>query len=251
MPSPAPRTSSPALSLPPGYRLVSLRESGDAFAHACRIGRESGAGTLVSVGRFDVLEFAVVLEPEEPLVSARRGFFAGMVALADALASFAPPERPITFTWPGTAHFNDARIGGARLGWPEDCPEEEVPDFLVFGAMLLASPVGRRDTGLLPEVTFLEEEGFDPQEHGSIVESFARHLLVAFDLWSEQGFEAVAGNYLARLPADADEARRRLDTNGDLLVYRGGALERVPLLGPLQDASWLDRKTGLPRLVGP
>ena len=139
----------------------------------------------------------------------------------------------------------------ARLGWPEDCPEEEVPDFLVFGAMLLASPVGHRDTGLLPEVTFLEEEGFDSQEHGSIVESFARHLLVAFDLWNEQGFEAVTGNYLARLPADADEARRRLDTNGDLLVYRGGALERVPLLGPLQDASWLDRKTGLPRLVGP
>ena len=111
MPSSVPRTSSPVLALPPGYRLVSLRESGDAFAHACRIGWESGAGTLVSVGRFDVLEFAVVLEPEEPLASARRGFFAGMVALADALASFAPPERPITFTWPGTVHFNDARIG--------------------------------------------------------------------------------------------------------------------------------------------
>jgi hypothetical protein len=230
---------------------VSLRESGDAFAHSCRIGRESGAGTLVSVGRFDVLEFAVVLEPEEPLTSARRGFFAGMVALADALASFAPPERPITFTWPGTVHFNDARIGGARLGWPEDCAEEEVPDFLVFGAMLLASPVGHRDTGLLPEVTFLEEEGFDPQEHGSIVGSFARHLLVAFDLWNEHGFEVVASKYLAHLSAEAGEARRRLDANGDLLVHRDGMPARVPLLGPLQDATWLDRKTGLPRLIGP
>jgi hypothetical protein len=249
MPSLAAKTSSPAFALPPGFQLVSLRESGDAFAHACRIAPESGAGTFVSVGRFDVLEFAVVLEPEEPLVSARRGFFAGMVAIADALASFAPPEKPITFTWPDTVHFDGGRLGGARLGWPEGCAEDEVPDFLVFGAMLLASPVGQRDTGLLPEVTFLEEEGFDPQEHNFIVESFARHILVAFDLWNERGFDAIAGNYLARLPAGAGETRRALDTNGDLLLHRNGALIRVALLGSLQDVSWLDRKTGLPWLV--
>ena len=44
---------------------------GDAFAHATSIAAEQGAGTLVYVGRFDLAEFAVVLEPEEPLV--RRG----------------------------------------------------------------------------------------------------------------------------------------------------------------------------------
>jgi hypothetical protein len=67
------RTSSrPALDLPPPFRLVTLREVGDAFAHATRVAAEEGAGTLVYVGRFDLAEFAVVLEPEEPLKTAPR-----------------------------------------------------------------------------------------------------------------------------------------------------------------------------------
>src|ERR1700758_3597053 len=95
------RTSSkPALNLPPPFRLVTLREVGDAFAHATRVATEEGAGTLVYVGRFDLAEFAVVLEPEEPLKTARRAVYAGLVALADALAAHAPPEKPISFDWP-------------------------------------------------------------------------------------------------------------------------------------------------------
>ena len=60
------RTSSkPALDLPPPFRLVTLREVGDAFTHATRVATEEGAGTLVYVGRFDLAEFAVVLEPQK------------------------------------------------------------------------------------------------------------------------------------------------------------------------------------------
>src|SRR5690349_6193710 len=90
------------LSLPPPFSLVTLREVGDAFAHACAVANDQGAGTLVYVGRFDLAEFAVVLEPEEPLRSARRAFFAGMVALSDALTAFAPPETPMDTIWPDT-----------------------------------------------------------------------------------------------------------------------------------------------------
>src|SRR2546428_9203785 len=85
------------LDLPPPFRLVPLREAGDAFAHATTIAAEAGAGTLVWVGRFDLVEFALVLEPDEPLRSARRAFYAGMTALADALLVHAPPEKIIAF----------------------------------------------------------------------------------------------------------------------------------------------------------
>src|SRR5882757_2490679 len=55
------RTSSkPALDLPPPFRLVTLREVGDAFAHATTVAAMEGAGTLVHVGRFDLAEFALV-----------------------------------------------------------------------------------------------------------------------------------------------------------------------------------------------
>src|ERR1700687_5983455 len=94
------RTPARALDLPSLYRLVTLREVGDAFAHAKAIAGEAGAGTLVHVGRFDVVEFAVVLEPDEPLRTARRAFYVGLTALGDALGALAPPERPITFGWP-------------------------------------------------------------------------------------------------------------------------------------------------------
>jgi len=61
-----PRTPfAPQLDLPPPYTLVALREVGDAFAHAVGLAPAQGAGTLVYVGRFDLAEFAVVLEPED------------------------------------------------------------------------------------------------------------------------------------------------------------------------------------------
>src|SRR5256885_651691 len=92
MPS-RPADTVPMLDLPPGYTLVPLREHGDAFVHGCAIASDSGAGALVWVRRYDLVEFAVVLEPDEPLLSARRAFFAGMNAAADAIAAHCPPER--------------------------------------------------------------------------------------------------------------------------------------------------------------
>src|SRR3954465_15650728 len=94
-----------APDLPPGYTLVALRELGDAFAHGCDIAATSGAGTLVWVRRYDLVEFAVVLEPDEPLRSARRALFAGMNAMADAIASHCPPEREVTVDRPDATPF--------------------------------------------------------------------------------------------------------------------------------------------------
>jgi hypothetical protein len=107
-----------ALDLPPPFRAVRLREAGDAFAHARAHAAELGAGTLIFVGRFDVIEFAVVLEPDEALAFAWRAFYAGMVALADALAVVAPPEKPIAVTWPDAIRLGSGLVGGGRLAWP-------------------------------------------------------------------------------------------------------------------------------------
>ena len=63
--------TAPDLVLPPPFTLVRLRELGDAFVHAQSIAEKQGAGTLVYVGRFDLVEFALVLEPDEPLWQAR------------------------------------------------------------------------------------------------------------------------------------------------------------------------------------
>src|SRR5260370_7346062 len=86
-----------ALDLPPGYTLVALRELGDAFAHGCEIAAEAGAGTLIWVRRYDLVEFSVVLEPAEPLPPARRALFAPINPVAPPFPPHCPPPPDVRF----------------------------------------------------------------------------------------------------------------------------------------------------------
>jgi Biotin/lipoate A/B protein ligase family len=247
-----PRLADPeqTLDLPPGYTLVALRELGDAFAHGCQIAAEAGAGTLVWVRRYDLVEFAVVLEPDEPLKSARRAFLAGMNAVADAIAAHCPPEREVSFDWPDAIRFDAGLLGGGRLGWPSDCAETDVPAWLVFGVILRAA-----DMAHVPEVqaasgVSLLSEGFELIDTNAIIESFTRHLMTAFDRWNERGFEAIARDYLERLPRGKAGERRGIDVNGDLLLgpsAGGGAPERASLVDALGRATWYDPQARGPK----
>jgi Biotin/lipoate A/B protein ligase family len=238
----------PALDLPPAFRLVSLREVGDAFARAQEIAPDEGAGTLVWVGRFDLVEFAVVLEPDEPLRAARRALYAGMTALADALAVHAPPEKPIAFDWPDAVRVDGGLVGGGRLAWPADAREDAPPPWLVFGATIRTVAMSDAASGLRPIEAALEDEGFDDLGSGRLVESFARQLMVLIDAWQESGFGVVARSYLTRLPAEPG-TERTIDGVGDLLVRRKGKLDvkKHHLLPTLAVPSWLDSHTGGPR----
>jgi biotin-(acetyl-CoA carboxylase) ligase len=239
------------LDLPPGYTLVPLREFGDAFVHGCAIASDAGAGTLVWVRRYDLVEFAVVLEPDEPLVSARRALFAGMNAVADAIAAHCPPEREVSFRWPDAILFDGGLLGGARLGWPTDCAESEVPAWLVLGVILRAADMAHVEEVEAAAGVSLLSEGFEMIDTDAIIGSFARHLMTAFDRWNERGFEAIARDYLERLPVRKAGERRSIDLNGDLLVgppAGGGPPERTSLVDALAKASWYDPQARGPKL---
>jgi hypothetical protein len=231
------------LSLPPGFRLVTLREVGDAFAHAKANAATLGAGTLVFVGRFDLTEFAVVLEPDEPLATARRAFYAGMSALADTLAAHAPPEKPIEFVWPDAIRVDGGLVGGGQLAWSGGS-EDQPADWMVFGAMIRTVSMAEGDPGLRPLESALEEEGFDGLGSGELAENFARHLMTAVDRWQERGFDAIARDYLSRVSPEKGVSRS-IASNGDLLIRRGDTakIERLELVPALGKPSWLDPKT--------
>lgn len=236
------------LDLPPPYSLVTLREVGDAFAHAVEIAPEQGAGTLTYVGRFDLAEFAVVLEPEEPLRTARRALHLGMIALTDALLTYAPPERMVEIEWPDAVRIDGGLVGGGRIAWPQNAREDEPPDWMVFGAMIRTVSMSDAEPGLNPLSAALEEEGFTDLTAGALVESFARHLMVHSDAWQEYGFAAVAKEYVNRLPREKG-VRRDIDENGDLLVRRLGKVEveRRKLSSLLATPSWLDSNARGPK----
>jgi biotin-(acetyl-CoA carboxylase) ligase len=226
--------------------LVTLREVGDAFVHARMNAAEFGAGTLVFVGRFDLAEFAVVLEPDEPLRTARRAFYAGMAALTDALMANAPPEKPITCVWPDAINVDGGLVGGAQLAWSAG-PEHEPPDWLVFGGMIRTVSMAEGEPGLRSLSTAIGDEGFDEIGAAELVGSFARHLMVQIDTWQEMGFKQIAKTYLSRL-APEKSVRRDIDDDGDLLVRRVDRpdVERRSLIEALAKPSWLD-----PKMRGP
>ncbi len=230
-----------ALDMPPLLTHATPPEGVDAFAHACAIAAEAGAGTLVWRPQPDLCAFAVVLEPEGPLAQARLAFFAAMAALGDALAAHCAPERLVTFGWPDTVLYDAARLGGARLGWPQGCGEDDEPDWLVFGVELIRARPGLAEAGAAPQTTSLIEEAFDPD--AEIVESFARYLMLYADTWGAEGFAPVAQAYLGRLADGGPQAR--LDARGDLVAP--GA-EARSLLDGLAAARWRDAARGGPRL---
>jgi biotin-(acetyl-CoA carboxylase) ligase len=233
-------------NLPPPFRAVALREAGDALVHAVRIAETEGAGTFVHVGRFDLAEFAVVLEPEYPLRSARRVIYAGLVAIADALAAGAPPEKPIVFTWPDCIYVDRGLVGGARLAWPTGAHEDMPPPWLVFGGMIRTAGGDDEMSGLALSSTSLAAEGF---ETGAVpfFERFTRHFMAMLDSWQQEGFSDIARRYLLRL-SPAASVPQSIDENGDLLSGAVvGAQKRGSLTEALRQVSWLDGSTGSPR----
>jgi biotin-(acetyl-CoA carboxylase) ligase len=247
-----------ALDLPPGFEAVMLREHADAVRHASTIAAERGAGTLVWVRRFDVVEFAVVLEPDEPLAGARRALYAAKNAVADSLSAFAPPEKPVTFTWPDTILVDGGILGGARLVWPDGTSEDDIPDWLVAGFVLRSIIPHMRVTAPGAHVldernvkgTSLATEGFEMLDGAALISSFARHLLVHVDHWQSKGFAAIGQDYLARMPRSKGQVRG-IDGNGDLLERKLADMKTVArssLVEALATPGWIDPQTQEPWL---
>jgi biotin-(acetyl-CoA carboxylase) ligase len=235
----------PTIELPPPFRLVTLREAGDAVGHARKHAAELGAGTLVSVGRFDVAEFAVVFEPDEPHASSWRVLYAGMVALVRAVSSIAPPHKPIAIDWPDTIRVDGGRIGGGRLVSPDDADAAVPPPWLVYGAVIrLMSLPDSSPVAPLAGETALEDEGFGLPDANRLVEAFARHLMRVIDRWRDEGFAAVAAEYLSHLQPESG-AQHEIGDDGDLLVRRAGRrAERHGLRQRLARPSWLGSHDG-------
>lgn len=232
---------------PPGFRPVALRERDDALGHAARRAARDGAGTVYHVGRFDLIECAVVFEPEEPLDAARRVVFAGMNALAETIAADALPERTLRFRYPSSIVFDDGLIGGVRLAVPDGTNGADVPDWLALGLMVRSGGLNERGLAMGQTITTLEEAGFRDIDPLAFVARFCRHLLNEVDEWLSEGFASVGERYLARLDTHSDAALRIIEKNGDLTVQpKTGARHRISLGQAIAAAEWYD-----PELQGP
>ena len=226
------------LHLPPAYRLHRTDQR-DALAVAMALAPEHGAGTLVVHDGPGLLAFAVVLEPEQKLAEARQAFILGMTALADALAAHCPPERPVRLHWPDLVMYDAARLGGGRFAVAPGCAEDQVPDWMVFGAELIAGRDHLAEPGRYPGSTSLKEEAFDAND--DIVATFASYMMLYFDRWAHEGFGAVSNRYLMRVDPPLLRGVRRIDGDRMLeITPSGGGKSYPPLAQALAAQSWRD-----------
>ena len=224
-----------AFDLPPLFTAASVAR--DAFGAARGLASGGGeAGTLVVAEDREMLDLAVVLEPDRPAADCFAALPIAMLALADALAAVGPPLKPVGFIWPHRLVLDGAEVGRARLALPKPS-DEPVPAWLVVGLELrLRFTAGAEEPGRTPERTALAEEGFGEVTPAAIVEAFARHLLHWVHRWQEEGLGPATGDFRARL-VEPDGASVRFDPlTFDLLragppASREGLAERL-LLGP-------------------
>ena len=151
--------------------------------------------------------------------------------LIEALAAVSPPQMPISLDWPDAIRVDGVLVGGGRLGWPDGAPEEQEPEWLVLRPcsgplssklqILVCGPWAERSRSLASRRLDI----------GSLLESFARHLLADFHALAEDGFEAI------------QQQHRMHRTDG-----QPGSLDLAQLQNKLITPSWLDRATGLPWL---
>jgi len=129
--------------------------------------------------------------------------------------------------------------------------EADVPAWLVFGVILRAADMAHIDEVQAASGVSLLSAGFEMIDADAIIGSFARHLMTAFDRWNERGFEAIAKDYLERLPRRKAGERRAIDLNGDLLVKlpAGSAPpDRISLVDGLAKTTWYDPQSRGPKL---
>ncbi|MGI9463606.1 MAG: biotin/lipoate--protein ligase family protein [Aestuariivirgaceae bacterium] len=208
---------------------------------ACGKG-DAGAGDLLWSKAEDVLDVAVVLEPEVPAAQSMQMLFAAMVAFGDSFGAIGPPEVGLFYRWPNVMLINAAHVGLARAGLP-DCADSDVPPWMVVGLNVRIQPGPQApESGYDLTNTSLWDEGGGEVDRTMLVESFARHFLTWINSWTEDGFKPVHDAWMARADGrdeiveikwQGDKHKGRflsLDEDGNMLLKRKAETLALPVM---------------------
>lgn len=136
-------------SFPPAFQLVALDGEVDAFARAVGAApRGIEDGTIFWSGRDDLLDMALVLEPDTAALPALDAVYLLAVAACETLARLVPPEASVACAWPGDLLLDGARVGAVRAVVAPTADPAAPPPWLVLGLrlQLTATPGGPVDS---------------------------------------------------------------------------------------------------------
>ena len=179
------------LSLPPLLNAICCSAPFEtAIARVRR--RKAGAGDFFWSPDYQTGQIAIVLEPDVNRTRVLEMLPLAMVALSDCLAVLLPPQVSVRFRNEKQLVINDGVAGeiGAAIA---NVGEEDIPQWLVVAVTIgLTRRDGDIEPGQQPDITTLDEEGWEEMSRNKFVETYARHFLSWLAAWNDDGFKTVA-----------------------------------------------------------
>jgi BirA family biotin operon repressor/biotin-[acetyl-CoA-carboxylase] ligase len=155
--------------------------------------RNAGAGDLFWSRDRITANIAIVLEPEVPRDRVLEMMPLTMVALSDCLAVLLPPQVAVEFRHCNNLVVNGGVAGGIQAAISKIHRETDIPDWLVLGITLgLERSDTNEEPGLKPDITTMDEEGWEEISRNKFIETFARHFLSWLVAWKDDGFRTIA-----------------------------------------------------------
>jgi biotin-(acetyl-CoA carboxylase) ligase len=167
----------------------------DPFEKACALAALGcDGGVVVHNVSVNELRAAIVFAPEVVLQDAMAMLPVCGVGFQNALGALAPPEVAVHLQWDGGILVNGASCGAFRVAASGDDPDA-VPDWLVVGVQVPLWDLGE-DAGAMPDQTSLYAEGCAEVDATQLLESWAKHMLVWINRWSDEGTKPVHTEWL-------------------------------------------------------
>ena len=187
--------------VPPLLKAIKTTDpTGDAIKNVRS--QTAGAGNLFWAPGKSTADLAIVLEPEVDRLRALEMLPLAMVALSDCLAVLLPPQVAVQFRGSNDIIVNGGHAGSVKVALaktsndkmrPGSPGSHDGPDWLVLSIKIaLTSPDKDIAPGVNPDVTSLDEEGWEQPDLNKFIETYARHFLSWMAAWNDQGFAPVA-----------------------------------------------------------
>lgn len=180
------------LILPPLLNAIETTEPFLTSIEKVRKGK-AGAGDVFWRRDKHVADFSIILEPDVVQQRALEMSPLAMVALSDCLAVILPPQVAVQFRSDTEVVVNGGTVGGIKTSMAKTGTDQDVPDWLVHSISIgLIRKDNQQDPGFEPDITTLDEEGWELPESDKFIETYARHFLSWLAVWNEDGFAPIA-----------------------------------------------------------
>ena len=189
--------------LPPLLKAEKVSKEIDVFQKAISSSKKSETGTVFYSEKNDIVDLAILLNPEVSQKKCNQMIYVITVAAGDAIGALAPPEVIVTHSFPGYIYLNKGEAGVVNFAIDKQKNDSDIPEWLILGFQLkLKQSTKIEEDHPDPDVTSLETEGAGFISRTRMIESVCRHFLAWLNQWEDEGFGPVIKMWNQRIEED-------------------------------------------------